>query len=252
MARAPQVYVHPMSTSASRMAGEALEESPDFARYVMRLIRGGGSQAKDAVGGITQGAKGAAQGANGAVKAGMVGNAGKIIGGTGVLAALGAATEFADTDDPVMRNASQAAGNFGGSLAGATSGAALGSLILPGIGTAIGGIAGGILGSNAGSGLGGGIYDMFNKPVSPEEKARQNLVKNAAVQRQIAVDDIKAQIPLQRQAMEIARNDDFLRAERDLRIQNEYNYANAINQALNNAQQNAAMQQQAIAQIMMG
>lgn len=206
-----------------------------------------GSQSKDAIKGVSQGAKGA----NSSLARGLLANSGRLAAGTGALALLGAATEFADPDDPVLRNAAQAAGNFGGTLAGVGGGAALGTAILPGIGTVIGGIGGGIVGSQGGSGLAGGIYDLMANE-SPEERRRKNALKDAAVQRQIAVDDAMAQIPITADVMDIKRNDAFQRAERELRVQNEYNYANAVNQAMLNAQQQASLQNLALTQYMLG
>ena len=231
-----------------RLAGQAVEANPGlFGGIFDDVFNKGGSQAKDALKGVTQGASKANKGVAGLLR----GNAGRLVAGTGVLSALAAAGEFADADDPLLRNASQAAGNFGGGLAGAAGGAALGTAILPGIGTAIGGVVGGISGSGLGSNIGGGVYDMFNN-TSPEQRARDQMVKNAAVQRNIAMDDVKAQMLMQKDAMLMKRNDDFARQDRDLQVQNEYNYANMINQAVVNSQQNASMQQLAIAQAMMG
>lgn len=246
---APQSQLNLGTTSAPamRMAGTPAEQSPGFRQMLSELIGGGKSQGKDALRGVTQGASKANKGVAGLLR----GNAGRLVAGTGVLSALAAAGEFADTEDPLLRNASQAAGNFGGGLAGAAGGAALGTAILPGIGTAAGAIIGGMSGSGIGSNIGGGVYDMFNN-TSPEQRARDAMVKNAAVQRNIAEDDVKSQLVLQDQAMLMKRNDDFERQARDLKVQNEYNYANAINQAMVNAQQNASMQQIAYAQMMMG
>ena len=235
----------------ARLAGQAVEANPGLFGGIFDDVWGkGSSQGKDALRGVTQGAGKAKGAVNGLIR----GNAGRIIGGGGVLAALSAASEFADTEDPLMRNASQAVGNLGGGLAGAAAGAAIGSVVPvigTGIGAVVGGIAGGMGGSSLGSNIGGGVYDMFNN-TSPEQRARDAMVKNAAVQRNIAEDDLKSQMVIQEQAMAMRRNDDFERQARDLKVQNDYNYANAINQAMINSQQNASMQQIAIAQAMMG
>ena len=156
----------------------------------------------------------------------------------------------------MLRNASQAAGNLGGGLAGAAgrSAARLARLsqsleleLVLLLVVSLEAWAGSGLGSN----IGGGVYDMFNN-TSPQERARKELVDNANVQRSIAADDLKSQLVIQDQVMALRRNDDFERQARDLKVQNEYNYANSINQAMINAQQNASMQQLAIAQAMMG
>lgn len=249
VARSAAIVADPWAGAASvpRMAGGPVQTDPGFLAMLQDLWSGGKSQATDAVKGVTQ----SARGANNALASGIRGNLGRIAVGGGVLSALAAAGEFADADDPLLRNASQAAGNLTGGLGGAAAGAAIGTALLPGIGTAVGGLIGGIGGSNIGSNVGGGVYDMFNN-TSPESRARDRMIRDAATQRQIMVDDIKAQLPLQQQALVMRRNDDFARQERDLRVQNEYNYANAVNQAMINAQQNSSLQQQAIAQAMMG
>ena len=255
MASAVRTSGMPGTGPGYRVAGQAVEANPGLFGGIFDDVWGKGtSQAKDAVKGVTQGANKASGAANGLIR----GNAGRIIGGGGVLAALSAASEFADTEDPLMRNASQAVGNFGGGLSGAAGGALLGGAIgsiVPivgtGIGATIGGFVGGMGGSNVGSNIGGGLYDMFNN-TSPEQRARDQMVNNANVQRSIAMDDVKAQMLLQKDAMLMKRNDDFARQDRDLQVQNEYNYANMINQAVINAQANSSLQQQAIAQAMMG
>ena len=249
MARSTALVTDPWAGSATvpRMAGGAVEQSPGFRQMLSELIGGGGTQAKDAVKGVTQGASRANKGVAGLLR----GNAGRLVAGTGVLSALAAASEFADTEDPLLRNASQAAGNFGGGLAGAAGGAAIGTAILPGIGTATGALIGGFSGSGLGSNIGGGIYDMINN-TSPEERARDQMAKNANAQRSILLDDMKASMLMQKDAMLMKRNDDFARQDRDLQVQNEYNYANMVNQAVINSQANANLQQLAIAQQMMG
>lgn len=236
----------PASGPAYRMAATPVEQSPGFRQMVLEALGLAGTQAKDAVKGVTQGAKGMNKGLGRA----MLANGGKLAAGTGALALLSAATEFADPDDPVLRNAAQAAGNFGGGLAGAGSGALLGSAILPGVGTLVGAGIGGFVGSQGGSGLAGGVYDLMTNE-SPGERARKELIKNAATQRQIEIDDAQARIPLMADVMDLKRNDAFQRAERELRVQNEYNYANAVNQAMLNAQQQASLQNLALTQYMM-
>lgn len=236
----------PGSNPSYRLAGAPVEESPGFRQMVLEALGMVGSQSKDAVKGVTQGAKGMNQG----LARGLLANSGKLAAGTGALALIGAATEFADPDDPVLRNAAEAAGNFTFGTGGALTGAALGSMILPGIGTLVGAGAGGYFGSRGGAGLAGGLYDLMTNE-SPGDRARRELTKNAATQRQIEIDDATARIPIQADLMELKRDDAFQRAERELKIQNEYNYANAVNQAMLNAQQQASLQNLALTQYMM-
>jgi len=238
--------------SPSRMAGTVVEQNPrGWGSMLMELFGGYGTQAKDAVKGVTQGTAQGARGLNTSLAANLAKNTGRLAAGSGALALIGAATEFADPDDPVLRNAAQAAGNFGGTLGGVGAGAALGTAILPGIGTVIGGTLGGYFGSRGGSGLGGGIYDLVTNE-TPEARNRKNRIRDAAVDRQIAVADEEAMMPLLKQAMEVKRADQFARAERDLAIQNEYNFANAVNQAMLNGQQQRSLQNLALTQYMLG
>jgi len=240
-----------VKSAPSRLAGQVVEADPGWWAELMSSLGGRGTQAKDAVKGATQGAAQGAKGMNSALASNLLRNGGRLAAGTGALALIGAAQEFADPDDPVLRNAAQATGNFGGGLGGAASGALLGSAILPGVGTLVGAGLGGFFGSQAGSGLGGGIYDLLANE-TPEERARRNMIKDAATRRQIAVDDATAQIPIMADALELKRNDAFQRAERELKIQNEYNYANSVNQAMLNAQQQSNLQNLALTQFMMG
>lgn len=234
-------------TSTTRLAGEVVEANPDWWGRLVQGLRGGGSQADDAIKGVSQGAKGA----NNAIGSALLKNGGKLAAGTGLLALLSAAGEFADEDDPVLRNAAQAAGNFTGGLSGTALGAGIGTAILPGLGTLAGGVVGGIAGSNGLSALAGGVYDLFTDE-SPAERARKDALANAAVRRQIAVKDAEASLPLMADQMQVLRADAFARAERDLAIQNEYNYANAANQMLLNGQQQSNLQALATTQYLLG
>ena len=101
---------------------------------------------------------------------GSMGKVGRVaIPLAGALAIVDAATEFADTDDPVLRNAAEAAGELGGGFAGMAGGAALGAglgSVVPIIGTGLGALLGGGLGymglAGAGKGLGAGVYDLLS------------------------------------------------------------------------------------------
>ena len=258
MARNPYSASGALVAPTPRMAGATVEANPQgWGEMLASIFSGGGTQAKDAVKGVTQGAgnaaKGAAQGAKGmntALAGNLLKNSGRLAAGTGALALIGAATEFADPDDPVLRNAAQAAGNGVGTLGGVAAGATIGTAVLPGLGTVIGGLGGGFFGSQAGSGIAGGIYDLMANE-TPQERARKNMIKDAATRRQIAVEDATARLPIVADMMDIKRADAFERAERELKIQNEYNFANSINQAMLNAQQQATMEDIAMTQFMM-
>jgi len=248
----PTLSGMPGVSGGSRMATDALQSSPAAWDSFLQFLSGGADKAK-----------GAAKGANNAMKPGaLIGKGGKILAGGGILSALAAAGELADEDDPFARNVAQAAGNLAGGWGGAATGAALGTAILPGFGTVLGGIGGGIFGSMTGSNVAGGIYDTVTD-VSPEDRRQQQIIKEAnlknklalqqaATQRQITVDDLQSRIPIMKDTMAIKRADDFARGERTLRVQNDYNYANALNQAMINAQQQAATQELALTQFMMG
>ena len=241
-----------LATAPPRMGGQ----SPGVMQYLQEIFTGG----KDAAGKGLQGAGKGLKGANAAVGSGLAKNGLKLAGAGGILSILSAASEFAD-DDPIARNASQAAGNFAGGWGGFATGAALGSTFGP-IGTVVGGIAGGIGGTELGSNIAGGIYDAVTGQ-SDEDRLRQQVIKDAnlrqklalqqaATQRQVMVDNREAMMPFVKDGLAVKREDDFARGERDLRIQNDYNYANALNQAMLQAQNNNNIQELALTQYMMG
>lgn len=255
---APVQYTGMPGTSAPmRVAGEAVE-NPGVMQWLGDLVSGGKTKAASTAKGAANGLKGA----NAKIIPGLLKNGTRVAGAGGVLTLLAAAGELADEDDPLARNLSQAAGNATGGLAGVASGAALGTMILPGIGTVIGGGLGGFFGSEAGSNLAGGIYDAVTGE-TPEERRKKRLIADANIQDQILrqraateneimVNRLQAQMPLIKDGMAIKRQDDMLRAERELRVQNDYNYANALNQAMLQAQNNGQLQNLAMTQFMMG
>ena len=226
-------------------------------QYLQEIFTGG----KKAAGQGLKGAGNGLKGANSAVSSGLAKNGLKLAGAGGILSVLSAASEFGD-DDPIARNASQAAGNFAGGWGGAAGGAALGTMVLPGIGTAIGAIGGGILGTGVGSNIGGGIYDAVTGQ-SDEERRKQKLIEDsnlqneilrarAATELDIAVNGKEAALPFIKDGLAVRREDDFARQERNLSVQNDYNYANALNQAMLTAQNNRANQELALTQYIMG
>ena len=237
---------------------EELAGSPGIVKYLQEIFTGG----KQAAGQGLQSAGKGLKGANSAIGSGLAKNGLKLAGAGGILSILSAAGEFADQDDPLARNASQAVGNLAGGWGGVAGGAALGTMVMPGIGTAVGAIGGGILGTEVGSNIAGGIYDAVTGQ-SEEDRLRDQMVRDAnlknklalqqaATQRQIMVGNREAMMPFVKDGLAVKREDDFARGERDLRIQNDYNYANALNQAMLQAQNNNNIQELALTQYMMG
>ena len=249
----PPVRVGMPGTNTSRLAGEVVESSPGLLEYIQNLFQGRGTQAKDAIKGATQGAKSMGQGATSAASNAIAKNAGRLALGGTVLSVLNAAGEFNDADDPVLRNTAEFVGNLAGGLGGGVGGGLIGQALIPipGVGFAIGSTLGSLTGSNALSSLGAGIYDAVTDE-SPADRARKDALANAAVRREISVKDAEAQLPLMVDQMKALRADAFARAERDLAIQNEYNYANAANQMLVNGQQQRNMQALATTQYLLG
>ena len=240
-----------------RLAGEVVEESPGAMQWFSDLVSGGKAKAASTAKGAAKGW----QGLNAGIYPALAKNAPRVAAGTGILTVLSAAGELADEDDPFARNAVQAVGNGLGGWIGVAGGALLGSTFGP-VGTVIGGIGGGILGTDVGSKIAGGIYDAVTGE-TPEERRKRKLIaeaniqdqltrQRAATENEIMVNRLQAQMPLIKDGMAIKRQDDMLRAERELRVQNDYNYANALNQAMLQAQNNAQLQNLAMTQFMMG
>lgn len=164
----------------------------------------------------------------------------------GTLALVDALGEFREPG-PVQRNASGAAGNLGVTALGALLG-------LP-FGGPAGAVAGGTLANmflgDTGADVGTGIYDAvtgYSPEAEKANKARQEILKNAANQAQALALQKQTLMPITEQELEMYRQADAARAEQDLRLKNDYNYANMLNQSLLAAQQNAALQQLAISQ----
>jgi hypothetical protein len=178
---------------------------------------------------------------------------------TAVLALADVAGELADPNDPVSRNLSEAGGQLSGNVAGGLGGAGLalalgaGSLTGPFAPLAIPAAvaAGSWLGGGGGKALAGGVHDLITG-YSPEaekaNRARQEILKNAANNAQAIALQKQTLMPITEQELEMYRQADAARAEQDLRLKNDYNYANMLNQSLLAAQQNAALQQLAISQ----
>ena len=164
----------------------------------------------------------------------------------GTLALVDALGEFRE-EGPVTRKASGAAGNLGVTALGALLG-----LPFIKVGGPIWGatLANTLLG-DTGADIGTGIYDAvtgYSAEAEKANKARQEILKNAANQAQALALQKQTLMPITEQELEMYRQADAARAEQDLRLKNDYNYANMLNQSLLAAQQNAALQQLAISQ----
>ena len=164
----------------------------------------------------------------------------------GTLALVDALGEFRE-EGPVQRNASAAAGNLGITALGALLGLPFGGV--PGA------IAGGSLANmflgDTGADIGTDIYDAvtgYSPEAEKANRARKEILKNAANEAQAYALQKKTLMPITEQELEMYRQADAARAEQELRLKNDYNYANMLNQSLLAAQQNAALQQLAMSQ----
>ena len=183
---------------------------------------------------------------------GSMGKVGRVaIPLAGALAIVDAATEFADTDDPVLRNAAEAAGELGGGFAGMAGGAALGAglgSVVPIIGTGLGALLGGGLGymglAGAGKGLGAGVYDLLSG--GEEGKRHRQAARDAQAKANIDAATRRTSLAVTDEEMLVKFLDDQRRAELDLRLKNDYNFANTANQGTLNAQNAATIQQLAL------
>ena len=242
----------PGTAPSTRLAGEALEENPGLIKWLAKSLGIGddvGTQAKNAVKGATQGAQNLPGKANQAFLRLVQNNAGKIASGTAIGTILGAAGEFGD-DDPIGRNVAEAGGNVAGNLGGLGAGILLGTPFGP-IGQAVLGTAGAIYGADKLSDAAGGIYDAVVGE-SQGDRERKKRIKDAAVLREIEADNFKQQLLAMSDLAKLKRADDFARADRNLELQNEYNYANALNQAMINAQAQENILDQAAMQYVLG
>ena len=119
------------------------------------------------------------------------------------------------------------------------------------IGQAVLGTAGAIYGADKLSDAAGGIYDAVVGE-SQGDRERKKRIKDAAVLREIEADNFKQQLLAMSDLAKLKRADDFARADRNLELQNEYNYANALNQAMINAQAQENILDQAAMQYVLG
>jgi len=168
----------------------------------------------------------------------------------GTLALVDALGEFRE-EGPIQRNASAAAGNLGITALGALLGLPFGGPAGAIGGAALGGTLANMFLGDTGADVGTGIYDAVTG-YSPQEeearKAREKILADAANNAQAYALQKKTLMPITEQELEMYRQADAARAEQELRLKNDYNYANMLNQSLLAAQQNAALQQLAMSQ----
>ena len=140
-----------------------------------------------------------------------------------VLAVADAAQELGDSNDPMSRNFAEAGGQLSAQLGGAALGAKLGLPLAPftaGLAPFVTGGLGALLAGGPGKQLAGGVYDLVTgyKPLTAEDKARNELMANE-----------RTQMLLAEEAMRIKLADDLQRQQAMLDVQNAYNYQNALN-----------------------
>ena len=169
----------------------------------------------------------------------------------GTLALVDALGEFRE-EGPVQRNASAAAGNLGITALGALLGLPFGGPAGAVGGAVLGGSLANMFLGETGADVGTGIYDAVTG-YSPEAQAaikkRQEKLLDAKNNLQIMINNRQGLMPVTAKELEMYRLEDMARAEQDLRLKNDYNFANTLNQSLLAAQQNAALQQLAITQL---
>ncbi len=169
----------------------------------------------------------------------------------GTLALVDALGEFRE-EGPVQRNASGAAGNAAVTALGALLGVPFGGPAGAIGGAALGGTLANMFLGDTGADIGTGIYDEvtgYSPEAEKANRAREEILKNAANNVQALVNQKQALMPVTAKELEMYRLEDMARAEQDLRLKNDYNFANTLNQSLLAAQQNAALQQLAITQL---
>lgn len=173
------------------------------------------------------------------------GNKFKLAGAGGLLAALAGAAELADQDDPLTKNIAEALGVTGGNLAGGLGGAAMGAAI-GGPAAPITGLIGGILGATgggaAGKGIMSGLYGLVTNE-DPQDKELSRMARQERLQQQLKLEAMKNAIPVQQELMRLKQADDFERLKMQAAVNKDYNFANTMNTAALNAQQDAATQQ---------
>jgi hypothetical protein len=182
------------------------------------------------------------------------GSPGRLVGAGALLSILAGATELADQDDPLAKNIAEGVGVAGGGMASAAAGAAIGGALggpLAPVTALIGAGIGGTLGSGVGKGVMGGLYDLVANE-DPQDKELRRQMRARRMETQMDVERAKAMSPVLADQMRIKLADDIQRMERELAVKNDYNYANMLNTASLNSQQNHANQMALLTQYMLG
>ncbi len=180
---------------------------------------------------------------------------------TAVLALADAAGELSDPNEPASRNLSEAGGQLSGNLFGGVGGAGL-ALAL-GAGTLSGpfaplvipaaAAAGAWLGGGPGKDIAAGVHDLITgyKPKTEDDIKRENYIKNQEAMATAALAKRKGMLPVSRDEALMLFEADKMRAELDLRLKNDYNYAQTLNAQMLQGQQSAALQHLALTQALM-
>jgi len=178
---------------------------------------------------------------------------------TAVLALADAAGELSDPNDPTSRNLSEAGGQLAGNVAGGLSGAglalALGTLSGPFAPLVVpaAAAAGAWLGGGPGKDIAAGVHDFITgyKPKTEDDIKRENYIKDQEAMAAAALAKRKGMLPVSRDEALMLFEADKRRAELDLRLKNDYNYAQTLNAQMLQGQQSAALQQLALTQALM-
>jgi len=171
------------------------------------------------------------------------GMGGKLVGAGGLLAVLAGAAELADqNDDPLAEKIARAVGVTGGNLGGGLAGAMAGTAVGGPIGGVIGGVLGATGGGAAGKGIMSGLYGLVTNE-DPQDKELSRMARQERLQQQLKLEAMKNAIPIQQELMRLKQADDFERLKMQLAVNKDYNFANTMNTAALNAQQDAATQQ---------
>jgi hypothetical protein len=175
------------------------------------------------------------------------GNKFKLAGAGGLLAVLAGAAELADQGDPLSKNIAEALGLTGGNLAGGMAGAAAGTAMGGPVGGVIGGILGATGGGAAGKGAMTGLYNLVTGE-DPDDRKLELLAKQRRLEMALENEALQGQIPLMAEIAKLKQADDFERLKMQAAVNRDYNFANTMNTAALNAQQNAQVQQALLTQ----
>lgn len=171
----------------------------------------------------------------------------KLAGAGGLLALLAGAAELADQDDPLSKNIAEALGVTGGNLGGGLAGAAAGTFMGGPIGGVVGGILGATGGGAAGKGIMSGLYGLVTNE-DPQDAELRRMARQARMEAELENEKLKSQLPIMAEIAKLKQADDFERLKMQAAVNRDYNFANTMNTAALNAQQNAQVQQALLTQ----